>query len=768
MRRLRGRSFTELRVRGAQFLLTHAERLEMALRSEAATRGTRDGLELRRFGPADHPRDLAGIIAREDPLLLDAFRARTAALHEGHVDLLGLGNVTAGNPPDWHRDPGSGLISPRVHWSRIPYLDPAVVGDHKTLWEVNRHQYLFAPAFLWLVEGQERDFRLVENHLESWLAENPPRLGVNWASSLEVGYRAITWCWLMSMLCDAPWRPGLKTALLTSLEAHALHVERYLSTYFSPNTHLTGEALALFYVGSLLQGSSHAARLRARGAGILEQELSRQVYPDGVYFEQASLYHRYTAEIYFHYALIARSTGWQASATVPIVMRRLFEVLRTLMDGSGRVPMLGDDDGGLLLPLDCRAPDELAGLQLAAAAWLDCPHLRAANASPPALAIWMCGESGWRQMRDRPVELPAWNSLHFTDGGLAVLRDGWDASCAMAVVDAGRHGAMNCGHAHADALACTLSLGTCALFIDRGTFTYVGAERDAYRATSAHNTLEIDGEPSVQPRGPFHWGTLPSRPHGRLRIADDFSFLEASAQGHVGTGHAGTDRPSRHERTLCHVRGGAWVCFDRGERAEARRGTLRWQLAPGLSVRARDAHCAHIVDAEGLEVAGMAMSGEYLVRGRDVSPRFGARVQAPLIEIETGPALQCLTLVVPARSGVIPVIQRTTLEGVPGWEWEDSTGRHFVLLPAGKGCQIEGLNIECDLIWGIRPGAAGGPERGRLRLAIVNPRNLSGGNIENLVTSTAAFSGGVLLAGSSAEGWANLPLIEANRGQESS
>jgi hypothetical protein len=102
---------------------------------------------------------------------------------------------------------------------------------------------------------------------------------------------------------------------------------------------------------------------------------------------------------------------------------------------------------------------------------------------------------------------------------------------------------------------------------------------------------------------------------------------------------------------------------------------------------------------------------------------------------------------------------------VSRWQWTDAAGRHFVLSPTDGVCQVEDLDIEADLVWGIEPAEAN-PE-GRLRLVIVNPRRMGGGNIENLITSTTAVSGGVLLVTSTAEGWAKLPLIEATRGQES-
>jgi hypothetical protein len=47
---------------------------------------------------------------------------------------------------------------------------------------------------------------------------------------------------------------------------------------------LTGEALGLFYAGTLLPELEGAKRWQALGHKILLAELNRQVLPDGVYF----------------------------------------------------------------------------------------------------------------------------------------------------------------------------------------------------------------------------------------------------------------------------------------------------------------------------------------------------------------------------------------------------------------------------------------------------------------------------------------------------
>ena len=100
--------------------------------------------------------------------------------------------------------------------------------------------------------------------------QNPPKLGINWASSLEVAFRAIAWLWAFYFFKDsAELTPRVFMPAIKFLYLSARHLETYLSTYFSPNTHLTGEALGLFYLGMLLPEFREAARWRDTGRRIL-------------------------------------------------------------------------------------------------------------------------------------------------------------------------------------------------------------------------------------------------------------------------------------------------------------------------------------------------------------------------------------------------------------------------------------------------------------------------------------------------------------------
>src|SRR5688500_1737520 len=250
-------------------------------------------------------------------------------LCDGRFDLLGYRDLSFGDPIDWHLDAVSGRRSPLVHWSLLDPLDAAVVGDSKVVWELNRHQWLVHLGEAYRLTADERYAAVFADRVREWMAANPPGTGINWASSLEAALRLIAWCWTLHLFRGSK---ALTTALVAEMlqwiAIHAAHVEKYLSYYFSPNTHLTGEALGLFYAGVVLQEHDRAARWRTLGQRILEREIIRQVHPDGVYFEQSTYYQRYTVEIHLHFLVLAARNG----VTVPpVVAERVQHMLDFLL-----------------------------------------------------------------------------------------------------------------------------------------------------------------------------------------------------------------------------------------------------------------------------------------------------------------------------------------------------------------------------------------------------------------------------------------------------
>ena len=197
---------------------------------------------------------------------------------KGQFDLLGFKDLSFGKPTDWHLEPISGKRSPLHHWSRINYLKQDIAGDKKVTWELNRHQHFVTLGQAYWITGNERFSEAFVTQAASWMDANPPKLGINWASSLELAFRSIAWLWAIHLFAGSPClTSAFKLRLLKYLLAHGFHLESYLSHYFSPNTHLTGEALGLFYIGASLPELNRAEKWKQLGLNVLIEQLKRQV-----------------------------------------------------------------------------------------------------------------------------------------------------------------------------------------------------------------------------------------------------------------------------------------------------------------------------------------------------------------------------------------------------------------------------------------------------------------------------------------------------------
>jgi hypothetical protein len=189
--------------------------------------------------------------------------------------------------------------------------------------------------------GDERTARVFTAHLDAWMDANPPKLGINWASSLEVAFRSMSWLWAFYFFKSSPslsaetFKRAWKFLYLS-----ARHLESYLSTYFSPNTHLTGEALGLFYLGTLLPEFKEAKRWQELGRQILIEQLPIHVKGDGVYFEQSSYYHRYTTDFYIHFLLLSRANKVKLPPAVEETLVLLLDHLMYITRPDGTTPFL--------------------------------------------------------------------------------------------------------------------------------------------------------------------------------------------------------------------------------------------------------------------------------------------------------------------------------------------------------------------------------------------------------------------------------------------
>jgi len=624
---------------------------------------------------------------------------------EGRFDLLGLRDLSFGDPIDWQLEPVSGKRAPLEHWSRLNYLDADLIGDKKIVWELNRHQYFITLGQAYWLTGDERYAQTFAAHLDGWMDQNPPKLGINWASSLEVAFRSIAWLWALYFFKDSPSLTAatfLRTLKFLYLKAR--HLETYLSTYFSPNTHLTGEALGLFYLGTLLPEFRAAGRWRDGGRRILLEQMLRQIQPDGVYFEQSSYYHRYTTDFYAHFLILSRLNQKTVPEEVEEKLKLLLDHLMHITRPDGTTPFFGDDDGGRLIILDRRAANDFRATLGTGAALFRRGDYKYVAREPAEETLWLLGPQGLQEFDRLDLREPEQQSRAFAGGGYYVMRDGWTPSANYLVIDCGPHGMANCGHAHADALSFELAARGSTMLVDPGTYTYTGSKerRDWFRGSTAHNTLTVDGQSSSEPAGPFSWNTIAHCEPRTWISRERFDYFEGT--------HDGYERcapPVTHSRGVLFLKNDYWVIRDRvnsvGEHAYDQ--WFHFNAGIECSVRAPEGFASKVRatgDSSVLEIAGFGSQTRWQRKEGLVSKCYGESVAAPLYVFSTtaNGNTDLLTFLLPrTKSESLSSVREVEAIGGHAFEVVGESAHDIVMIKTGSRVEMARLASDFEWTW---------------------------------------------------------------------
>jgi hypothetical protein len=722
-------SLHELRIRGRQGIAKLSDRLLRARAPEMSDEelfhefnpvwrdgtgeGTADLLRYRlrarnrRFIPSlEQRRAIVAMMNRRFPLERDAIIKTAEEALAGRFSLLGYSSLAFGAPPDspidWHLEPVSGKRAPVSHWSKLHPLDPLNGGDPKVVWELNRHAHFVTLGQAYWLTSENRFAEGFVDQVSAWIDENPVGMGINWSSSLEVAFRSIAWLWALHLCVDSrEVTPDFFARLLKSLIEHGRHIERYLSYYFSPNTHLTGEALGLFYLGLALPELNRAKGWRDLGLQILLDQARKQVRSDGVYFEQSSYYHRYTTDFYTHLFVLTRANDITIERELEIMLWQKLEALLdhlmwiTRPDGSS--PLIGDDDGGRLIKLAPRAANDFRDTLAIGASILKRGDWKYVAGEAPAEMLWLIGPEGVECYDRLRAEASREVSQDFMTGGYFVMRDGWRRDSSFALVDCGPHGSeRGYGHAHSDALSIEFASRGVTWIVDPGTFVYAAdpKTRNEFRSTAAHNTVMVDDEPQSIPSAPFAW-----RAAAKCRLRE---FIEHSDAIFFQGSHDGYERlndPVTHTRSALFIKPDErnnlpayLIVRDKFTARKHHRYSIRYHLTPDCGARAGASHVeARHINGAALTIRVICENdietgiAAHVIEGW-VSTCYARYASAPVavFEAEGEGTRQFLTLIFPGAPDQITELEKQIIKQ---WSGVDPVARRD-LQGASKGKRI--------------------------------------------------------------------------------
>ena len=567
----------------------------------------------------------ARLAARADAPVAEA---REVAAHRW--PLLGYGVREFGPAVDWLREPASG-----VRWPLGYHADVALVrgdgSDVRVLWELNRLGHLLALGRGYAASGDEGLAEEFFSQVEGWGAQNPAGYGPNWACAMEVALRAMNLLAAFRLFRRSPsLDEGRLAALLALFDAHGRHVRRNLEySYIAAGNHYLSDVAGLLWLGVCLPELGAAAGWRRFALAELGRELERQVLPDGADWESSTGYHRFVAELFLYSFILCRANGVEVAEAHRLRLRSMLEYVRAYLRPDGRAPLVGDTDGGRVLPVVARGADDHAYLLCVGAALFREPRFKL-QAEPPEEVFWLLGAEGVRAYEGlgaAGTAAPA--TERFEHAGACVLREG-DLYLLLNASGAGLAG--RGAHGHNDALSVEVSACGVSFVADPGTYVYTGdpTARHAFRSTAYHSTVEVDGaEQNTTPEGaPFLIGG-----EARARLV---AYVSEGGRETVAAEHHGYERlpagPVTHRRE---------VEFDKLERCWFIEDTLTgagthdlrfvFHAAPGREVRIIDVPGDGIREGSAVEIADTASGARLVVVSVDghedvvVEPRWSSR-----------------------------------------------------------------------------------------------------------------------------------------------
>ena len=560
-----------------------------------------------------------------------ALRVRDEADHvlAHRVDFLGSGLVDLGAEIDWHRDFKSGYRWPQRFYQDIEVTRLDDESDAKVPWELSRGHQLLTLARAARIFEEERYAAGLERQLESWLDANPPGVGINWVTPMEVGIRAVNLVWAVATLEE--WRPldaQLRDRLVASLRWHGRHIEANLEgTPYLRSNHYLGDILGLLVLGSVLSGEPAASRWSAFARREFEREIVGQVHEDGVSFEASLAYHGLVLEMLLVAAFVAAWAGTPLSNEFQERLRRMAEVSHSVRHPNGRIPLFGDQDSGRILPEGFDRPPTHDNLLWLAAGVIG--STKPSNGPVHPEVAWTLGVDQWR----RAAELsPAPHAARaaFEDGGIYVLRSD-RTHVVVRCGDVGQSGSG--GHSHNDVLSYELSVDGVPLIVDSGTYAYTFdvEARNAFRSTRAHNTVFVD-DTEIHQIDPARIFEL--RRSGRPKV--EVCSLNGDSLELVGShdGYRRLPEPVVHRRSFS-------LAFDGGELTVRDdligTGTHLLQsfvhFAPGTSLRRMNDSSYEVQSGDARATISFAgVDADELSVGEGfVSDRYGVRERAAVL-----------------------------------------------------------------------------------------------------------------------------------------
>ena len=409
-----------------------------------------------------------------------------------------------------------------------PYTLPVIDwNDHQNddpewCFMLNRMDYLDHLLLASLLTGDIGYADKAKEYILNWIAAHPTIVSEPSTRTLDTGIRVMNW---MEALPYLSMLHVLTEDELTCITDSMLAQLQYLKENYLPKYKTSNwgsiQTCAIVSVLPFLRADFQTDPLYQWALDEMTLQFSIQVYPDGMHWEQSTMYH---IEVLNYGMKAVHYMGLHLQPCPSAVKEQVYALAKALarqLMPSGEIETFGDSDRVCARDVLSRA-----------ALLFDDPTFRFAGLDElDPESLYVLGVPAAQRYATLPASAP--QSLHYDgeDSGMYTLRSSWDKDASFTMFT---NGSLGSGHGHSDNLHLSVCYQGDPVLIDSGRFTYLEDHplRVQLKGMAAHNGVMIDDKAYCVPSDSWGYADFGLPLKNYVRHADNLHYFEGAMLGH--------------------------------------------------------------------------------------------------------------------------------------------------------------------------------------------------------------------------------------------
>lgn len=409
-----------------------------------------------------------------------------------------------------------------------PYTLPVIDwNDHQNddpewCFMLNRMDYLDHLLLASLLTGDIAYADKAKEYILNWIAAHPSIAPEPSTRTLDTGIRVMNW---MEALPYLSMLHVLTDDELTRITDSMLEQMQYLKENYLPKYKTSNwgsiQTCAIVSVLPFLRADFQTDPLYQWALDEMTLQFSIQVYPDGMHWEQSTMYH---IEVLNYGMKAVHYMGLHLQPCPSVVKEQVYALAKALagqLMPSGEIETFGDSDRVCARDVLSRA-----------ALLFDDPTFRFVGLDElDPESLYVLGVPAAQRYATLPASAP--QSMHYDgeDSGMYTLRSSWDKDASFTMFT---NGSLGSGHGHSDNLHLSVCYQGDPVLIDSGRFTYREDHplRVQLKGMAAHNGVMIDDKSYCVPSDSWGYADFGLPLKNYVRHAGNLHYFEGAMLGH--------------------------------------------------------------------------------------------------------------------------------------------------------------------------------------------------------------------------------------------